>query len=74
MSGESGADISGVGVPRIRYPLDPNADSGASEYSWGAGLTVPGYEQAPPSAAGGRHHGLTPEEKPRVSVSKSWLI
>lgn len=34
--------------------------AGGSEFSWGAGLTPPGLEDAPASL-GGRYHGLAPE-------------
>ena len=45
---------SGVNTSRTSYedtwqPLDPNAVDGSSEFGWGAGLDVPGYEDAPPS-------------------------
>lgn len=43
--------------PQQRYGQKPTP--GASEYSWGAGLTPPGLENASPDQ-GGRYRGLTP--------------
>lgn len=42
-------------------------DNGAGEFSWGAGLDVPGYEDAPP-AQGGRYKGKTPPAAPVIGV------
>lgn len=42
--------------------MDPHdlGDPGPTEFSWGAGLDVPGYEDAPP-ALGGRYKGKAPQ-------------
>lgn len=40
-------------------PSAPEFGPEAGEYSWGAGLTPPGLEDAPPRE-GGRYRGKTP--------------
>ena len=45
----SGANTYGAGDYGIRYPLDPNADPDASEFSWGAGLEPESVRGKPPS-------------------------
>ncbi|GJO05004.1 hypothetical protein NJB1907f44_32770 [Mycobacterium marinum] len=48
---------------------DFRAAQDSSEFSWGAGLTPPGLEDAPPSE-GGRYHGKVPPCVPQTSVSQ----
>lgn len=65
----SGANTFGVGEYDVRYPPDPNADAGASEFSWGAGLDVPGYQNKPPSD-GGRYKGKSPPCERIVGIGR----
>jgi hypothetical protein len=75
MTDPSGAATFGRGdIDGPRYPLDPNADAGNSEFSWGAGLTPKGLESAAPNE-GGRYCGTTPEEpRPQVTVARDSRI
>jgi hypothetical protein len=60
----------GLSDYNIRRPLDVNElDSEASEFSWGPGLDVPGYEDAPPSE-GGRYKGQSPTCERHIGVSR----
>jgi hypothetical protein len=60
----------GLSDYNIRRPLDVNElDSEASEMSWGPGLDLPGYEDAPPSE-GGRYRGQSPACERHVGVSR----
>lgn len=68
-SNRSGGSTSGMGDHDDWQPLDPNADDGASEFSWGSGLTPRGLEDAPVSE-GGRYQGQSPPSERRVSVSR----
>jgi hypothetical protein len=70
----SNDDRSGVNSSRVNYednwqPLDPYADDGPSEMSWGDGLVPRGLENAPPSA-GGMYKGQSPPSKGHISVSR----
>jgi hypothetical protein len=64
MAGSSGANT--YGLSDFESPSGGAAfarmaqDNGAGEFSWGAGLDVPGYEDAPP-AQGGRYKGQSPQ-------------
>lgn len=74
MTDSTGAGVGGRGDYEVRYPLDPNAEPDASEFSWGAGLTPKGLESAPPSL-GGKYRGTTPEEtRPQVTVARDSRI
>lgn len=55
----TGANTNGLGDYDVRYPLDPNAESGASEFSWGAGIEPQPVRGRPPSE-GGRYLGQSP--------------
>lgn len=44
--------------------------SGASEFSWGAGMTPKGLEDAPPNE-GGRYRGSTPPSPVAAALEKS---
>jgi hypothetical protein len=67
----SGANIFGVGagedVPR--YPLDPNAEPDATEFSWADGIEPPLVRGKPPSE-GGRYRGTTPPCDPIIGVGR----
>ena len=67
--GNTGANANGLGDYGIRYPLDPNADSGESEFSWGASLEPPSVRCQPP-AEGGRYRGTSPPVDPVIGVSR----
>lgn len=56
----TGANTNGLGDYDTRYPLDPNADPDASEFSWGAGIE-PAAVRGKPPAEGGRYRGTTPD-------------
>jgi hypothetical protein len=50
----TGIGGSGLGTDAVSRPLDVDElDSGASEFSWGPGLTPKGLEDAPPFEGGG---------------------
>ena len=68
-SNTSGANTHGIGDSGIRYPLDPNAEPDASEFSWGAGLEPESVRGRPPSE-GGRYKGQSPPCEPNVGVSE----
>jgi hypothetical protein len=61
----SGANTSGLGDYDSRYPLDPNAEAGASEFSWRSGLEPPTLRGKPPSE-GGRYRGTSPSCEKRI--------
>lgn len=65
----SGANMTGAGEPDIRYPLDPNAEPEASEFSGGAGLEPSSVRGRPPSE-GGRYRGTAPDCDPVIGVSR----
>jgi hypothetical protein len=58
--------LSDYDMPR---PLDPDADLGASEFSWGDGLEPQSVRGKPPSE-GGMYKGLSPDCAPQVGVSR----
>jgi hypothetical protein len=67
---DSGANTFGPGAYPTK-PLDPNEfRTEASEFSWGLGVDIPGYENAPPSE-GGRYRGTSPHCEKRVNVGKA---
>lgn len=68
-SSRSGANTSGPNIGDTWQPLDPYADDGASEMSWGDGLTPQHLRSAPPSE-GGRYRGTSPPSEPQVGVSR----
>lgn len=65
----SGANTNGLGDYDVRYPLDPNAEAGTSEFSWGAGIEPPTVRGKRP-AEGGRYRGTTPPCDPVIGVSR----
>jgi hypothetical protein len=65
----TGANTNGLGDYDTRYPLDPNADAGASEFSWGAGLEPPTVRGNPP-AEGGRYRATTPDCDPVIGAGR----
>lgn len=61
-------DVCGHGEPYPGIAYERMArDGGASEFSWGAGLDCPGFENKPPSE-GGRYKGQPPPCEPNVGV------
>jgi hypothetical protein len=67
----SGANIFGDGAEEyLRYPLDPNAEPDASEFSWGAGLEPASVRGKPPSE-GGTYRGTSPPCSKVTEVSRS---
>lgn len=60
--GDAGISRNPYGVAGDRASVD------VGEFDWGAGLTPPGLEDAPPSE-GGRYHGTTPPGAPQIRVS-----
>jgi hypothetical protein len=69
VSRRSGANTSGANCEDSWQPLDPHADDGASEFSWGDGLTPPGLESAP-YADGGMYKGQSPPSENHIGVSR----
>ncbi|WP_123023575.1 hypothetical protein [Mycolicibacterium stellerae] len=65
----SGANISGANDAGLRYPLDPNAEPDASEFSWGAGIE-PSSVRGKPYAEGGRYRGTTPDCDPIIGMNR----
>ena len=68
-SNASGTNTSGVNDDSIRYPLDPNADPDASEFSWGEGLEPPLLRGKPPNE-GGRYRGTSQLCEKHIAVSR----
>jgi hypothetical protein len=65
----SGANPSGMNDTDIRYPLDPNAEPDASEFSWGSGLE-PKSLRGKPVAEGAMYRGQSPPCDPIIGVSR----
>jgi hypothetical protein len=65
----SGANTFGAGEPDIRYPLDPNAEPDASEFSWGEGLE-PKSVRGKTVAEGAMYRGQSPPCDPIIGVSR----
>jgi hypothetical protein len=68
-SGQSGANTSRSNYGDDWQPNDPYADDGASEFSWGDGLTPRHLRTTPPSE-GGVYQGTSPPSGPQEGVSR----
>jgi hypothetical protein len=68
-SSQTGANTSRPNYGDDWQPSDPYSDDGASEFSWGDGLT-PEVLAPAPSADGGRYHGQSPPSGPQIGVSR----
>lgn len=73
MADSTGANTFGASDYSSLYPgcgFLEGKEVGAGEFSWGPGLDVPGYEDAPPSQ-GGRYKGTAPLAQPVIGVVRN---